>query len=282
MIDKRPERPRRNTSDSLPFHFADERPSDASQCTALLTSLPHNSSLPYEALRANAPSRPLEFPAPIVNVGETKSDYVIDHRSQRVFYASSVLMRKTVHARDCVNNIAGVIGGGNSRGRGQSNRNRHVRNTSRDSVHSWHSPSYQGQFSFEGSPTHTSVNQNQSQAGSSSQMMHSSNQNVNIPNNTNAHSTTLQNMRCGPSCTLPTEAYCVRKKICDTIYGSVRLCVVLRRIEVDSNMSWRGLSDERHGYNHGDTKAVWETTDQMVAIKVSEYFVGLIPCFYSK
>lgn len=205
-----------------------------------------------------------------MNVGETKSDYVMDHRSQRVFYASSVLMRRTLHARDCVNNSTGGIGSGigtSGRGRGQTNnsRNRHVRNTSRDSVHSWHSPSYQGQFSFGGSPTHAPHNtKNGSQAGGGSQMIHPSNHNTNNPNTSGYSTNNAHGTRCSPACTLPTKAYCVRRKICDTIYGSVRLCVVLRRIESDDGM---------HGYSHGDGTAVWETTDQMVAVKVSRLFI---------
>ena len=59
---------------------------------------------------------------------------------------------------------------------------------------------------------------------------------------------------CDRSCKLPEEAYCVRRKLCSTIYGSVRLCTVLRRADNDP-------CDSRAGQS-------WTTTDDLVAIKI--------------
>ena len=58
---------------------------------------------------------------------------------------------------------------------------------------------------------------------------------------------------CDQTCRLPEEAYCVRRKLCSTTYGSVRLCTVLRRAENDPCDSRAGPS--------------WVTTDDLVAIK---------------
>eukprot|EP01082_Thalassiosira_pseudonana_P001811 g1367.t1 g1367 contig10:1937414-1939577(-) len=190
----------------------------------LLNTLGANASIPYTTIQANGPpSRPLEFPAPTVDKAMTVSAHVIDHRTGNVFRATSVLMRRPVHAKNCA--------------------------------------------------SRSPVNANSSSPDLGE---------------------TLNDLPpCGAACDLPERAYCVRRKLCDTIYGSVRLCVVMRRVsrhvgtvkggggtlegnpfEVTPTLNYRGGLNNpasRRGNGDGDNKVevpAWETTDQMVAIKV--------------
>jgi hypothetical protein len=258
MMADQPERPRLNTSDySLPFHFDEERltetsnapPSTSSSITDLVSSLTHNASIPYTALLSSPSVRPLEFPAPTVERAVTSSSYVKDHRGGAVFYATSVLTRKSVHVKNCVNVAScGAVSNSN---RGSSSVGRaaakHVRNNSRDAVHSWHS-------CYGGSPNHYNP--------SNSQHTNNNNNGQRDLPNSNPSNNSIQ--ECNPSCTLPNRAYCVRRKLCDTIYGSVRLCVVLKRISRKDGIATEGY--------RGEGEAVWITTDQMVAVKVSVFF----------
>mmetsp|Transcript_25911 Transcript_25911/g.53336 ORF Transcript_25911/g.53336 Transcript_25911/m.53336 type:complete len:572 (-) Transcript_25911:399-2114(-) len=108
----------------------------------------------------------------------------------------------------------------------------------------------------------------------------------------------LQNLQpCGMECELPDRAYCVRRKLCDTTYGSVRLCMVLKRrgrnilgggvkglaagigdvgivgpgAKGGGNSGWDSL-EKRKGGDQGMFGLIgepaWETTEEMVAIKV--------------
>jgi len=69
---------------------------------------------------------------------------------------------------------------------------------------------------------------------------------------------------CG-SIDLPDKAYCVRKKLADTTYGSIRLCVVLKRVSDNVKRFASRLQ--------GGEQCIpqWETTDEMVAIKVTNW-----------
>jgi hypothetical protein len=52
-------------------------------------------------------------------------------------------------------------------------------------------------------------------------------------------------------------AYLMKKKLCSTVYGSIRLCVVLRK---------------RHKFHCGGVQeAEWISTDEFVAVKVSSW-----------
>lgn len=171
-----------------------------------------------------------------------------------------------MHAKNCVNGQQllaaanknksygsyGSRGGGGSGG--NSNRKHqpgHVRNNSRDQVHSWHSP-YTASSPLAQSST---LPGNQSQHNNNNYSSHSQNN--------------VRQEPCGQACNLPTRAYCVRRKICDTIYGSVRLCVVLKRVSRIDGQMYNNNSGHYEGYKSVG-EAVWETTDQMVAIKVRE------------
>jgi hypothetical protein len=254
MLDQLPDRSRRDTSDySLPFHFDDERLTDTSlprershktsTISNLLSSLGSNASIPYSTLASSPAVRPLEFPAPTVDRAVTHSSYVRDHRSGNVFYATSVLMRKAIHAKNCVNGQIVVNKGGAHGSYGSRGQQGHVRSNSRDQVHSWHTP-------YVSSPTSQSVPGYNNNFSSHSQ--HHGNRNP-------------TQEPCGSACNLSSRAYCVRRKICDTIYGSVRLCVVLKRVRRVDGHIYNNSSNE--GYKSVG-EAIWETTDQMVAIKV--------------
>jgi len=73
-----------------------------------------------------------------------------------------------------------------------------------------------------------------------------------------------QHLMCG-SIDLPDKAYCVRKKLADTTYGSIRLCVVLKRVSDNVKRFASRLQ--------GGEQCIpqWETTDEMVAIKVTNW-----------
>jgi len=73
-----------------------------------------------------------------------------------------------------------------------------------------------------------------------------------------------QHLMCG-SIDLPDKAYCVWKKLADTTYGSIRLCVVLKRVSDNVKRFASRLQ--------GGEQCIpqWETTDEMVAIKVTNW-----------
>eukprot|EP00804_Cyclotella_cryptica_P007570 CCRYP_010650-RA/>CCRYP_010650-RA protein AED:0.52 eAED:0.46 QI:0/0/0/1/1/1/2/0/657 len=273
VSDAIPSRPRRNTSENSDAHFhfhtcgsnsaeTDEssphcpqrysHPSKSTTAT-LQADLGANASVPYSSLHPTA-VRPLEFPAPTVDRAVTASAHVRDHRTGNVFYATSVLLRRAVHAKNCPNAAVvravdrPAIGGSlHQAGGGRE----HRRNNSRDSVHSWHSGS------LGAGPSHGGHNNNHNHGGSD----HATRQ------------PPTDAPPCGPTCDLPLKAYCVRRKLCDTVYGSVRLCVVLRRIRRVENGGGSGKRASVGGLDERSVvdEAVWETTDQMVAIKVVKW-----------
>ena len=73
----------------------------------LHNTLSINAAIPYTAIASSSrqqpppSSRPLEFPAPIVDRAITMSADIIDHRTGHPFRATSVLMRRAVHSRSC-------------------------------------------------------------------------------------------------------------------------------------------------------------------------------------
>ena len=79
--------------------------------------------------------------------------------------------------------------------------------------------------------------------------------------------------RCDAACTVPKKAYCVRKKICNTTYGSIRLCVVLKRVSRELMTYASKLMPQNEFATLGiidNVQAIpeWETTEELVAIKV--------------
>ena len=192
----------RSTSTSLSAS-ADEfnRPHDALDRDALGI----NASIPFTAVQSNGPaSRPLEFPAPILERAVTISADIVDHSTGNIFRATSVLMRRPVHAKTCASHVTPVrsapFDSSTSRSPG------HSRVVTPDSIHSWSSnPS---STSFPDSPKKQTQHQREL-----------------------SNSTKSCQLPCCKSCNLPDKAYCVRRKICNTsTHGSMRLCIVLKRV----------------------------------------------------
>ena len=205
--------------------------------------LGRNSSLGYKdiAERGGLPSRPLELPAPMVHRAITESTDIIDHRTGGIIRSTSILMRRPIHAKTCPSRISSPPTQSSA---GASFDSTHY--SSRDSIHSWHSA-----FNAPSSSLNSDSPRNQQH----------NHRRVNSNN-----SSKLQQVPCDAACDLPDEAYAVRKKICKTTYGSIRLCVVLKRISSNakSNVIENGLdADHRH--------IQWETTDEMVAVKVTNF-----------
>lgn len=75
----------------------------------------------------------------------------------------------------------------------------------------------------------------------------------------------------------PDTAYLMTKKISKTVYGSVNLCIVLKRIDRSSHGNQRSGNtpklEDRQDDNNADHGPLveWESTDDMAAIKVSEW-----------
>ena len=267
------------------------------QCDTLPPNLGGNASIPYTTLQTSGPaSRPLEFPAPTVDRATTLSADVIDHRSGNIFRATSVLMRRPLHAKACAARATSGTNSPTSDATGNNpalspNYIGHNRTNSRDSIHSWHSA-----FNAP-SPPLSSLSSAQLQ-----QQAHRRTQSNPMNNAENLPP-------CGPACDLPDRAYCVRRKLCETTDGSIRLCVVMKRVSrniagrvVPSEESafdslprsvapernhngnhWRGKGQEYAGGGEKGEGRVevpgWETTDQMVAIKVRENKKGTIMDF---
>ncbi|KAL7442451.1 hypothetical protein ACHAXH_009233 [Discostella pseudostelligera] len=112
-------------------------------------------------------------------------------------------------------------------------------------------------FSFEDSTNRLRGHHRRSTSGS----INSGQFHVNVPSTTLASTSPP---RCDAAYNFPDKAYCVRKKICNTTYGSMRLCVVLKRVNrhLVSYFASLGISDPEQAV------PAWETTDELVAIKV--------------
>lgn len=194
-----------------------------------------NASIPFSTIESSGPAcRPLDFPAPIVDKAMTVSANVVNHRTGDIFRANSVLMRRPTHARTC---------------------------PSRDSVGD-------GQviFSFDSSDHRLRGHHHR---GSS---FNSGHFHINAPS-TSSSSTTASLPHCDAACNLPKNAYCVRKKICNTTYGSIRLCVVLKRVSRHLISYASTLIPKNEFASLGISNAEqavpeWSTTDELVAIKV--------------
>ena len=69
----------------------------------------------------------------------------------------------------------------------------------------------------------------------------------------------------GPACT----AYLVKKKLAKSTYGSVRLCIVLKRKSRRTRLGNESRQDTHNG-SHVD-EVEWESTDDVVVVKTSEW-----------
>ena len=66
-------------------------------------------------------------------------------------------------------------------------------------------------------------------------------------------------------CDIPDVAYMCRKKMADTTYGSIRLCIVLKRVS-------HQVIKFANSLGGGEASLpLWETTDDMVAVKVTNW-----------
>ncbi|KAL3776258.1 hypothetical protein ACHAW5_003851 [Stephanodiscus triporus] len=215
------------------------RPHDALDRETLGT----NASIPFTTVQSSGPAcRPLEFPAPILERAVTVSANIVDHSTGNIVRATNVLMRRAVHAKTCASQVtpAGRIAPfDSSTGRSHG----HSRVVTPDSIPSWHSSSNASSISFPVPPQKQTQQQ---------------------------HSRKLQ---CCKSCDLPYRAYCVRRKICNTTYGSIRLCVVLKRVSRNV-MNYASSLIPENGFDSDEGSAAvpeWETTSEMVAIKVTSW-----------
>jgi serine/threonine protein kinase len=70
----------------------------------------------------------------------------------------------------------------------------------------------------------------------------------------------------------PDTAYLVTRKLAKSVYGTVKLCIVLKRIDDRSHMKEDRQDDENNDLISSSDQAVqWESTDYLVAIKFSEW-----------
>jgi len=240
--------------------------------------LAENAYIPYSTVQCSGPaSQPLKFPEPMANRAITVSADVIDHSTQTVFRASSVMMRRPNHCKDCAA-LTPPSSTSNSPTSSSSSSSTFTmvtsKTNSRDAAHSWHS-------AFNAPPVPTA-----SVSSAKKQPIHHH-------HHRRTHSNPpLNNVPCGMECDLPDVAYCVRRKLCETAYGSIKLCVVLRR--VNRNIMANVKSIDTSGFEamtHHDPRGgrttlqrnfrveeldqqamsedpTWETTDEMVAVKV--------------
>jgi hypothetical protein len=229
--------------------------------------LAENAFLSFSKIQSSGPpSMPLTFPEPSANRALTVSADVIDHNTRAVFRASSIMMRRPNHCKSCLA-LTPPTSTSNSPASASAPT---TKTNSRDAAHSWHS-------AFN-APLHPSV---AATPAKKQQALHA---------RTNSN-TPMSNKPCQMECDLPDFAYCVKRKICDTTYGSIKLCVVLRR--VNRNMASVKVTDQfgldavSYPHHRGgrttlsrDFKVeeldqqpiaedpMWETTDEIVAVKV--------------
>jgi len=214
-----------------------------------------NASIPYATIQSSGPpSRPLEFPAPTVDRAITVSADVINHRTGNIFLATSVLMRRPIHAKMCASRAPPPPASNSSASFDSTTRSLgHYRTATPDRIQSWHSA-----FNAPSSSLAPGIPKEQQQKQQHHRRVHS------------ASSKTQKLPPCDPACDLPDKAYCIRKKICNTTYGSIRLCVVLKRVKQNIIPEENGFHSLPNGRIRDVEQRVptWETTDEMVAIKV--------------
>lgn len=230
-----------STRRSYNFHSVDN-PQDHE----VTYDLAENAFIPYSTVQSSGPpSFPLKFPEPTANKAITVSTDVIDHTTQNIFRASNIMMRRPNHCKTCDSLTLH-----SSASTSPTNRANSIDDVTQFSA-----------FNTPRAPV----------AGASSKKPQHSHK------RTNSH-TPHKSMPCGMECDLPDVAYCVRRKICETTCGSIKLCVVLKR--VNRNMGNAKAIDQNGGFDTlpGRVDLVdqsimpeeptWETTDEMVAVKV--------------
>ena len=243
-----------STRRSYNFHAIDN-PQEDDDRSAITYDLTENAYISYSRVQSSGPpSLPLQFPEPTANKAVMVSSIdVLDHTNRSSFRASSVLMRRPNHCKSC-ESLAPSSSTNSSPACSKANSN--------DTT----------QFSAFNTPRAPVAS-----ASTKKQQHHRRTfSNSNPP---------LRNVPCKIECDLPDVAYCVKRKICETACGSVKLCVVLKRI--NRNMGNVNIIDQsrldtlpRGGRNNVqntfDTlnqstlsiNPTWETTEEMVAVKV--------------
>jgi serine/threonine protein kinase len=63
-------------------------------------------------------------------------------------------------------------------------------------------------------------------------------------------------------------AYLITKKVSKTVYGSVNVCIVLKRIKKGKN---NGKPEDRQDDGSDSSSVEWESTDDQAAVKISEW-----------
>eukprot|EP00573_Skeletonema_grethae_P000033 CAMPEP_0201687562 /NCGR_PEP_ID=MMETSP0578-20130828/1567_1 /ASSEMBLY_ACC=CAM_ASM_000663 /TAXON_ID=267565 /ORGANISM="Skeletonema grethea, Strain CCMP 1804" /LENGTH=623 /DNA_ID=CAMNT_0048171725 /DNA_START=51 /DNA_END=1919 /DNA_ORIENTATION=+ len=234
-----------STRKSSNFHsqYSIDIPQDNDHYSGVTYDLAENAYIPYSTVQSSGPpSLPLKFPEPTANKAITVSTDVIDHTTQCVFRASNVMMRRPNHCKSC-DSLTPQSSTSNSPTSHRAN--------SSDTA----------QFSAFNTPRAPV-------AGASSKKPQHSHKRT-------SSNTPLRSVPCGMECDLPDVAYCVRRKICETTYGSIKLCVVLKR--VNRNMGNVKTIDQNSGFDTIRLDQVdqsvaedptWETTDEVVAVKV--------------
>src|SRR6056300_1312218 len=104
--------------------------------------LTENAYIPYSTVQCSGPaSQPLKFPEPTANRAITVSADVIDHSTQTVFRASSVMMRRPNHYKDCAALTPPSSTSNSPTSSSSSSTFTTVtsKTNSRDAAHSWHS-----------------------------------------------------------------------------------------------------------------------------------------------
>jgi serine/threonine protein kinase len=232
------------------------RPRDALDEDVLGT----NASISYASLQSTGlpPSRPLEFPAPILERAITVSAHIVDHTTGNIFAAASVLMRRPVHAKSCPCHHHHQHHASRSPRRG------HGRVITPDVIHTDALSVSSSSSSVPLPPV--SPQKIMKQAAEHHRREHS--------DSSSNHNSRIKHSSCciSSSCNLPDRAYCVRRKICDTTHGSVRLCVVLKRLSANVLNYATSLPVDEEEKDGGDVALPeWETTSELVVVKVTSW-----------
>jgi serine/threonine protein kinase len=82
-------------------------------------------------------------------------------------------------------------------------------------------------------------------------------------------------IRSSAACGIPSDtAYLLTKKLGKSVYGSVRLCIVLKRVDKEAwlHNDDRGAKEDRQDDDDDSKESVeWESTDYLAAVKISEW-----------
>ena len=246
-----------STRRSYNFHSIGDNPQDTDDYSAVSYDLSENAFIPYSTVQSSGPpSLPLKFPEPTANKAVTVSTDVIDHTTRSIFRASSVMMRRPNHCKSC-DSLTPLSSSSDS----PTSTRAYTSDATQFSAFNTPRAPVAGATSKKPQHNHRRTNSN----------------------------TPLKSVPCRMECDLPDVAYCVRRKICETTYGSIKLCVVLKR--VNRIMGNAKIIDQSGGFDTLPSRGgrnslqrdfrvdqldqaiisedpTWETTDEMVAVKV--------------